>query len=99
VETVLGFNCLKFRNRRLRTNDEFDFRNHIHYDLAVGSQCVQQLRFPGDQVVLAFAQDLVNEFSKRRHQSAVKNIAMKLVKFSRQEIPTLLSDRFVKLPH
>ena len=78
--SVLGW---KIRNRRLRADYEFQFRDEINNEQPIGVQCLLQTVAPTLELGLALTQQPADEVLKRLRQCGIRDVALVLVEFAR----------------
>ena len=95
IEAVLSFSRRQTRDRRLRTDYEFDIGNYIDDDLAVLSQDGIQTLLPESDAITAFGQKLAHQSGKGLNEGAIGDIALVLFEFTGREIAPLIDNGFV----
>src|SRR4051812_34971021 len=83
LESALRVLRRKIRNRWLLSDDELQFRDEIHHELAVGAQRFEQLVAPPSQLWFRFAQQRTDQALKGLGQRGIRNIAFVLIELPR----------------
>src|SRR5215468_9414984 len=82
LETPLGVLWRKLGDRRRLSDDELHFRNEIHDQSCVRSECLPQCVAPRCKVRFALAEQWPDEALKRLRQRRVGDVALILIELA-----------------
>ena len=85
LEAPLGVGCRQLRDRLLLADNEFQLRNEVDDEGAVGLKRMEQSLAPPAEFGFALAEDRADKPLKSLCQGRVGNIAFELVALARSE--------------
>ncbi len=99
VKAILRFGGTQFGDGRLGANNQLHFWDDLYNHLSIRSQSRLEFLPPAGDLGFCFGEQLLRQRPKCLYQRCVGNIALKLVKFSGDEVAALLGQGFVDFLH
>src|SRR6185295_17754290 len=91
--------CTKFRNARLRADDQLELRHDVHDQLCVGFERLANPLAPPRDLFLAFRQQLLHEIAQCAYERTERDVLLELLELARHEVPAPAGDRLIDLLH
>src|SRR2546430_14377706 len=76
LKTSLRVRRREVRDRRLRADDQLDFRDQVGDELSIRADRLPDRVAPSDEVRVAFAQNATHEALERISQGAVRDVTL-----------------------
>ncbi len=89
----------QLRNCGLLADDEFQFRNQVHHELAIWTQRFAERRMPGAEFDVALRQQRTDQALKSLRQSGIGNVALVLVELAGSKQPARRHQDLVQFVH
>src|SRR5271154_3461231 len=97
LDPILSFLWWKVRNRWLRADYEFQFRDEVNNEQPIRVQCLLKIVAPTLELGLALTQQPADEAPKGLRQRGIRDVALVLVEFARCKKAAWRNQNFVEL--